>query len=922
MSESISAFQAFPQLLGTWLTEHAQAVWWYTALVRFLFPILALLVLVRAIRGLLRVPHTPEQWGQLSLPGGGSLPIDHWENILGRSSSADIRLNFSTVSRQHAALLRDESGSWWVTDLGSKGGTQVNGVQVSQRTPIRVGDTLTVGGVDLLFLPLSREEGEQLSRRRQEEAPLPMWPSLLWLTLFQLLAALQLAVSAGASVSPSLFLLFPGLPTVMWTYYLALRRCGARGFEMETIAFFLSTLSLAVTASSAPGSVLKQFIAILLGLTALVVLGVWLRDTSRTQRLRWLMAAAAIALLSVTLVLGQTRFGAANWIILGPLSFQPSEVAKIFYIFAGSATLERLFHRRNLGLFMVLTGVCLLCLALMSDFGTALIFFATFLVIAYLRSGDFATLSLICGGALFAGLLVLNFKPYIFRRFASWGHAWEFASTTGYQQTRAMSAAASGGLVGVGAGEGWLHTVPAADTDLVFGMLCEEWGLLIALLAVVSIVTLALFLFRFFSDGGHWASSPFNRHLYNSAGQLISGTLLDRDGEVLSAVDQSGSRTYPDGETRRKSILHVVGDPYGSIGTGALTAFADRLTGFDLLNGAFGAQRGNQVYLTIDADLNETAYRALNGRKGTVAVYNYQTGEILCLVSSPSFDPRNIPSGLETDPSYDGVYLNRFLSSTFPPGSIFKTVTLAAALEELPGLEERTWVCEGSAQIGDGTVTCTAAHGEQDIREALANSCNVVFGQLAVELGGSTLERYAGKAGLTSRYSVNGIPTAAGSFSLTGISDNDLAWAGVGQYHDAVNPCSMLVYMGAIANGGRAAVPCLLLQVDTPGLPDLPQFTRRTGRLIARDTAETLADMMAYNVTAAYGTSRFPNMDLCAKSGTAEVGGGQAPHAWFTGFLRDEDHPYAFLVLVENGGSGSSAAGDVASRVLNALVSP
>ena len=242
MSESISAFQAFPQLLGTWLTEHAQAVWWYTARVRFLFPILALLVLVRAIRGLLRVPHTPEQWGQLSLPGGGSLPIDHWENILGRSSSADIRLNFSTVSRQHAALLRDESGSWWVTDLGSKGGTQVNGVQVSQRTPIRVGDTLTVGGVDLLFLPLSREEGEQLSRRRQEEAPLPMWPSLLWLTLFQLLAALQLAVSAGASVSPSLFLLFPGLPTVMWTYYLALRRCGARGFEMETIAFFLSTL--------------------------------------------------------------------------------------------------------------------------------------------------------------------------------------------------------------------------------------------------------------------------------------------------------------------------------------------------------------------------------------------------------------------------------------------------------------------------------------------------------------------------------------------------------------------------------------------------------------------------------------------------------------------------------------------------------
>lgn len=196
-----------------------------------------------------------------------------------------------------------------------------------------------------------------------------------------------------------------------------------------------------------------------------------------------------------------------------------------------------------------------------------------------------------------------------------------------------------------------------------------------------------------------------------------------------------------------------------------------------------------------------------------------------------------------------------------------------------------------------------------------------MFGQLAVELGGSTLERYAGKAGLTSRYSVNGIPTAAGSFSLTGISDNDLAWAGVGQYHDAVNPCSMLVYMGAIANGGRAAVPCLLLQVDTPGLPDMPQFTRRTGRLIARDTAETLADMMAYNVTAAYGPAAFP-IWTCAPSRGQRSGGRPGPHAWFTGSSRDEDHPYAFLVLVENGGSGSSAAGDVASRVLHALVSP
>ena len=238
------------------------------------------------------------------------------------------------------------------------------------------------------------------------------------------------------------------------------------------------------------------WLAILLGLALFLVLGLFLRDLSRVQKNRWLMAAAAIGLLGITLVIGNSKYGAVNWISIGGMSFQPSEIAKICYIFAGAATLERLFHKRNLTLFIVLTGVCIGLLGLMSDFGTAAIFFVTFLVIAYMRSGDFATLSLICGGAVFGAGIILKFKPYILSRFASWGHAWEFASTTGYQQTRAMSAAASGGLVGVGPGEGWLHTVGAGDTDLVFGMLCEEWGLLIALLAVVSIVTLALFAAR------------------------------------------------------------------------------------------------------------------------------------------------------------------------------------------------------------------------------------------------------------------------------------------------------------------------------------------------------------------------------------------------------------------------------------------
>lgn len=496
MEAVLAPVQSFFDALALFLAEHPLAGEGFTAFVRFLFPALAVLILYRAVRSLLKIPHTPEIWGQLSLPNGTPMQLTHWENIIGRSVAADVRLNYPSISRQHAALCRGEDEAWTLYDLGSKGGTQINGKPVEGSAPVRLGDTITLGGVPLLFLPQTVAEREELDEKRRSERPASIWPSFLWLTLFQVLTCVQLIVAGGGADAAQITLAFLGLTVVMWLYFVALLCTRCVGFELETIAFFLSTLSLAVTASSVPESLFKQFLAILLGLVLFLVLGVFLRDLGRVQKIRWVMAAAAIGLLGITLVIGSRKYGAVNWISIGPMSFQPSEIAKICYIFAGSATLERLFRRRNLTLFIVLTGVCIGLLGIMSDFGTAAIFFITFLVIAYLRSGDWATLSLICGGAVFGAGIIVKFKPYILSRFASWGHAWEAASTTGYQQTRTMSAAASGGLLGMGPGEGWLHKIPAADTDLVFGMLCEEWGLLIALLAVGSIITLALFSIR------------------------------------------------------------------------------------------------------------------------------------------------------------------------------------------------------------------------------------------------------------------------------------------------------------------------------------------------------------------------------------------------------------------------------------------
>lgn len=440
-----------------------------------------------------------------------------------------------------------------------------------------------------------------------------------------------------------------------------------------------------------------------------------------------------------------------------------------------------------------------------------------------------------------------------------------------------------------------------------------------SLLALMLAAGMGLFLVRLLTQGGRWASSAFNRHLYDTQGRLIAGTVLDRDGDVLSSVE-GGRRTYYDSETVREATLHAVGDLQGNIGAGALNAFASKMTGWDPINGAFGADVGGELTLTIDARYNYEAYRALNGHAGTAAVYDYKTGEVLCMVSSPSYDPLNVPSGIETDSRYKGAYLNRFLSSAFTPGSVYKTVTLAAALETLPDIESRTWTCTGSVEIGDEAIVCSGVHGEQDIGDAFANSCNTAFAQLAVELGADTLRRYTERAGLTAGYSLDGLPTARGSFDWE-LTDGRLGWAGVGQDRDLVNPCALMVWMGAIAGGGRAAEPYLILGTKNAlGLPSLPHWTRKTGELVSRGTAERLAELMAGNVEKSYGTDRFPNMDICAKSGTAEVGEGQSPHAWFAGFLRNEDAPYAFVVLVENGGGGSSVAGTAAGKILDVMV--
>lgn len=425
------------------------------------------------------------------------------------------------------------------------------------------------------------------------------------------------------------------------------------------------------------------------------------------------------------------------------------------------------------------------------------------------------------------------------------------------------------------------------------------------LLALGLVFGLCIFASRLVRSGGDWVMLRANQSVFHD-GVLDRGRVTDRNDKLLAAAGD-GVYTYADDEVVRKSCLHAVGDFGGNIGSGAISAFNQKLAGYSLINGIAGVEgKGGTVRLSIDADLNAAAYEALGGRQGAVLVMNYKTGEILCMVSAPSYDPAKPPD--LSAPTYEGAFINRSLGATFVPGSVFKLVTLAAAIELLPDLDAKRFSCTGGVTVNGEYIKCTAAHGEQTIEQALANSCNVAFSQLSQELGAEAIYNYAKDYGLTESFSVSGIETAAGSLDKPEAGTGSLSWMGIGQDKDLTSPIAMLRLSAAIANGGKLQEPVLLKGAHSA-----------SRQLMNKSTAARLRDFMSYNLAYAYGQERFPGLKLCAKTGTAELGDGTS-HAWFVGFLDDATQPLAFAVLVERGGGGLAAAGPIANAVLQAAV--
>ena len=501
----------------------------FLAGLRYAAPVLALLLLWRCLHLLITFRREPEIWGWLQVGSESAYPLTHWENVIGRAKSCDVVIDFPTVSRNHAVLTRYDDGSWTITDTGSKSGTLVNGQAVSIHALGR-DDVMNIGGLDVTLTPITpRQKRIQAHYRRRAGGQAANIANLLLLTVFQVLVCLGFLMTGTPGHLASVFWGFAGIAVVQWAlliFYLAIKRSA---FEVETIAFFLCTMGMAVISTVVPGETVKQLISMVLGVGFFLLVGWTLRDLERAKQVRYIAAVLGVGLLVFTLIFGDQQNGAKAWIRIAGMNLQPSEISKVCFVYTGASAMDRLLKKRNLILFIAYSVVICGCLALMNDFGTALIFFVAFLIIAFMRSGSVGTIGLACTALGYAGVIAVKIAPHALSRFASWRHIWEDIQGAGYQQTRAIMCMAAGGFLGLGANQGKLKHYFAADSDIVFATVCEEWGFLMSVMLVVTVVGLAVFAIRSASVG---RSSFYVIGACTAAAIMLAQAILNALGTV------------------------------------------------------------------------------------------------------------------------------------------------------------------------------------------------------------------------------------------------------------------------------------------------------------------------------------------------------------------------------------------------------
>ena len=406
------------------------------------------------------------------------LPLYDREVSLGRNKKCDIVLPFETISRLHAVIAYRNKG-FVIFDTFSKSGVTVNGEKINSKSHIYDGDVIGMGGLEYTL----KEAKYKYVKDKSGLAGRASYGIILILLAVFNLFSMILNLFPNGEFKGQIIVVYLGFIALQWIYFaFASFVMRINNFELEMIGFMFASVGLAIVGSMYPDTVMKQFLAIVLGVIAYCALLMFMRFVSAVKTLRWMVAFCAVGLLAVTLAIAEPTNGAFSWLSVGGISIQPSELVKVAFIFAGAVTLEKLQSIRNLTMYIVFAAVCVGELFLMYDFGAALIFFFTFIVIAFMRSGDIRTLVLICMVAALGAGIILVFKPYVASRFSTYLHVWEYMDEGGFQQTRTLIYTASGGLFGLGLGKGELRNIFAAAEDLVFGVVCEEFGMIMGFL--------------------------------------------------------------------------------------------------------------------------------------------------------------------------------------------------------------------------------------------------------------------------------------------------------------------------------------------------------------------------------------------------------------------------------------------------------
>ncbi len=440
------------------------------------------------------------------------------------------------------------------------------------------------------------------------------------------------------------------------------------------------------------------------------------------------------------------------------------------------------------------------------------------------------------------------------------------------------------------------------------------------IILIVSVVIIFLFftillMFSMFSNAREYALKSVNAHLYENGVLTSAGEILDVNGIKL-AYTQEGERKYCNDSQIRSAVLHILGDNKGFISGGIQDTFKNELSGYNIIYGV-NKESKNTLNLTLDAELCASAYNELGSYKGCIAVCNYRTGELVCIASTPTYDIYNKPDDIDTNPKYEGVYINRLYGGLYTPGSVFKVVTAMAAIENIPDIYNRTFYCSGK----DGAIICNDTHGNISFKTAINQSCNVAFAQIAVELGADKINEAFHSAGLDISYTISDRITTKSSILNIKTSDSaaDIGWTGIGQSTTLVNPYSFLNFTCAIANGGKSYEPYFVASaINENGRKIYEAKPVDSGITITPTTASLLKELLRSDVSDYYGDYIFGDVTMCGKTGTAERDNG-LPHAWFAGFSYDDNFPYAVIAVIEDSGSGLKYAGSAASSIMQEL---